>query len=97
MFDILVRAMGSGGDLQKIEHKTLPPRKRPGWTGGDDRGPSSKSVSADKGLLEQDSKDAMGDETRTAVDEGELKRVVEDRSAGVNAKRAKAIDGGAEG
>lgn len=37
VFDILVRAMGSDGDLQKIEHETLPPRKRAGWTGGDDR------------------------------------------------------------
>lgn len=34
--------MGAEGDLQKIEHQTLPPRKRAGWTGGDDRGPSSK-------------------------------------------------------
>lgn len=38
--------MGQGGDLQKIEEKMLPPRKRAGWTGGDDRGPSSKSISA---------------------------------------------------
>lgn len=30
--------MGSDGDLKKIEHQTLPPRKRAGWTGGDDRG-----------------------------------------------------------
>lgn len=29
--------MGSEGDLGKIEEKQLPPRKRPGWTGGDDR------------------------------------------------------------
>lgn len=29
--------MGSEGDLQKIEENQLPPRKRPGWTGGDDR------------------------------------------------------------
>lgn len=42
VFDILVKAMGSAGSLQRVEHKTLPPRKRPGWTGGDDRGPSSK-------------------------------------------------------
>ena len=42
VFDILVRAMSADGDLQKIEHQTLPPRKRAGWTGGDDRGPSSK-------------------------------------------------------
>lgn len=44
VFDILVKAMGSDGDLQKIEEKALPPRKRPGWTGGDDRGPSSKPI-----------------------------------------------------
>lgn len=42
VFDILVRAMGAEGDLQTIEHHTLPPRKRAGWAGGDDRGPSSK-------------------------------------------------------
>lgn len=29
--------MESGGDLQKIEHQTLPPRKRAGWTGGGDK------------------------------------------------------------
>ena len=34
--------MAADGDLQQIEHQTLPPRKRAGWTGGDDRGPSSK-------------------------------------------------------
>lgn len=44
VFDILIRAMASEGDLEKIEHQTLPPRKRAGWTGGDDRGPSSKST-----------------------------------------------------
>lgn len=46
VFDILVRAMGSGGDLRTIEAKALPPRKRAGWTGGDDR-PVKKSSSID--------------------------------------------------
>ena len=45
VFDILVQAMGAGGNLDKIQEKTLPPRKRAGWAGGDDRGPSSKPAS----------------------------------------------------
>lgn len=45
VFDILVQAMGAGGNLDKIQEKTLPPRKRAGWTGGDDRGASSKPAS----------------------------------------------------
>lgn len=44
VFNILVKAMGSNGDLQKIEHQTLPPRKRAGWTGGDDRGHGTSST-----------------------------------------------------
>lgn len=56
VFDILVQAMGAGGNLEKIEEKTLPPRKRAGWTGGDDRGPSSKSAAkqeADQQISEE--------------------------------------------
>lgn len=37
--------MAAGGDLQNVETKALPPRKRAGWTGGDDRGSSSKPTS----------------------------------------------------
>lgn len=59
MFDILVQAMGAGGNLEKIEEKTLPPRKRAGWTGGDDRGPSSKSTGK------------RTDQQQTPEDEGE--------------------------
>lgn len=48
--------MGAGGNLEKIQEKTLPPRKRAGWTGGDDRGPSSKSASkqADRPISEEE-------------------------------------------
>eukprot|EP00752_Nemacystus_decipiens_P017701 g15870.t1 len=56
VFDILVQAMGSGGNLEKIQEKTLPPRKRAGWTGGDDRGPSSKPAAkrADRQIPTED-------------------------------------------
>lgn len=49
--------MGSGGDLQKIEHQTLPPRKRAGWTGGDDRG---RGTSNTKPETANDGADAGG-------------------------------------
>lgn len=49
VFDILVQAMGAGGNLEQIQEKTLPPRKRAGWTGGDDRGPSSQSAAKQAG------------------------------------------------
>lgn len=31
--------MESGGDLRRVQHQTLPPRKRAGWTGGSSREP----------------------------------------------------------
>lgn len=31
VFDILVKAMASGGELQRIDGEQLPPRKRVGW------------------------------------------------------------------
>lgn len=37
VFDVLIQGMESGGNLQKVEPKSLPPRKRAGWTGGDNR------------------------------------------------------------
>lgn len=40
--------MGNGGDLEKVEKKALPPRKRANWTGGDDRGPSSMPIRKQK-------------------------------------------------
>lgn len=72
VFDILVRAMGAGGDLGKIEEKALPPRKRAGWTGGDDRGPSSKPVArqADPQNPEQSGQTSQKD-NRNSSEEGE--------------------------
>lgn len=50
MFDILLRAMGAGGEVGKVEEKSLPPRKRAGWVGGDDRGPSSMPLARQSDL-----------------------------------------------
>lgn len=44
VFDILLRAMADEGKVGQVEEKALPPRKRAGWVGGDDRGPSSMPV-----------------------------------------------------
>lgn len=48
VFDILLKAMESEGDLQKVQHTSLPPRKRAGWTGGDDRAPANKKAHSDE-------------------------------------------------
>lgn len=73
VFGILSRAMASGGDLEKVERKSLPPRKRAGWTGGDDR-PQKKTPSdepatcedgcreSDVGPLESELRETDGDE-----------------------------------
>ncbi|CAM9217653.1 unnamed protein product [Pylaiella littoralis] len=54
VFDILLRAMGAGGEIGKVEEKALPPRKRAGWVGGDDRGPSSMPVARQSDLQSPD-------------------------------------------
>lgn len=87
--------MGSEGDLGKIEEKQLPPRKRPGWTGGDDRiirGESDSSVTQDvvgEGQVASDvagrpvaSEDVDGREDMNVVSvEGEEERESLERAA----------------
>lgn len=46
--------MGAGGEIGKVEEKALPPRKRAGWVGGDDRGPSSMPVARQSDLQSPD-------------------------------------------
>ncbi|CAM9977439.1 unnamed protein product, partial [Hapterophycus canaliculatus] len=72
VFDILLRAMAAGGDLEKIETEALPPRKRAGWTGGDDRGPSSKPVSQQtdaEDLSDRKLEDASGGKSSSIADQ----------------------------
>lgn len=78
MFDILVQAMGAGGNLEKIQEKTLPPRKRAGWTGGDDRGPSSKSA-AKQADVDIDQQAPQGELKSSSVDISEQETPKEGR------------------
>ncbi|CAM9754255.1 unnamed protein product [Ectocarpus sp. 4 AP-2014] len=84
VFDILVRAMGNGGDLEKVEKKALPPRKRANWTGGDDRGPSSMPI--------RKQKSEKSDETSAESDRNSPELGV----AGKEGERAAGVDTGGE-
>ena len=90
VFEILVRAMESQGDLQKIEERQLPPRKRPGWTGGDDR--SDPKISSERGPATTkcfSGEDSAAEESENASYSGEetagasTERVVENKMASI--------------
>lgn len=90
--------MAAGGDLQNVEMKALPPRKRAGWTGGDDRGPSSKPTTItqqtdNENASEKVSEDVSDANSSGGVDQNSKEKI--DRSSTDASGGAEAMEEGA--